>query len=255
MSQPNYIEFSHPKLVSIYNSVNGIDEYRDFYIQLAKQLNANTIIDIGCGSGLLTCPLAEQDYTMIGIEPSKEMLELAKNSKCGDTVKWLHGTAKNLPKLDADMAIMTGHVAQFHLTDSDWQLALQSIHSSLKRGGYLAFESRNPDVQPWFNNKQHIDWPTKSSPRIVNHPTEGEVHWWMNMLEVKDNTTLYEIHYLFLNTNEELVSVNKLRFRSKKEITDSLEETGFKVDTVYGNWDFSLADEISPEFIFVASAV
>ena len=41
---------------------------------------------------------------------------------------------------------MTGHVAQFFLTDEHWRAALTALHAALRPGGRLAFESRNPDA-------------------------------------------------------------------------------------------------------------
>ncbi|TSC68775.1 MAG: type 11 methyltransferase [Parcubacteria group bacterium Gr01-1014_56] len=68
--KPDYSEFSDPRLVAIYDTVNPIESYQAFYLTLAKRLSASTIIDLGCGSGLLTCELAKQGHHMIGVEPS-----------------------------------------------------------------------------------------------------------------------------------------------------------------------------------------
>lgn len=251
-SKPDYIEFSDPRLVAIYNTVNAINGYRDFYIELAKKLSAKTIIDVGCGSGLLTCELAKHGHQMIGIEPSKEMLNLAKQSECGNEVEWIQGDALSLNEFNVDLTIMTGHVAQFYVDDDYWEKALESINRSLKPGGYLAFESRNPAMQPWARNSQHIDWPSKDSPREVTDSIFGNIKWWMQLLEVKGEKVLYENHYLFKNSGEEFVSINELKFRTKEEVTQSLEKAGFTMENIYGDWDSSPVNTESPEFIFVA---
>jgi len=51
---------------------------------------------------------------------------------------------------------------------------------------------------------------------------------------------------------EEIVSVNELMFRSQHEIAEALSNTGFEIETIYGNWDGSPVDPNSPEMIFVA---
>lgn len=192
---------------------------------------------------------------MIGMEPSKEMLNLARQSACGQQVKWIKGDALKLIEFKADMAIMTGHVAQFYVDDEYWYSALKYIHKAIRHGGYFVFESRNPDVQPWTNNPAHIDWPSQTSPRKVIDPVVGEIKWWMHLLQVRGERVLYENHYLFTNSGEELISVNELRFRTREEITQSLINAGFSVDTVYGNWDSSLASQESLEFIFIAKKI
>jgi predicted RNA methylase len=52
---PTFSEFSDPRLVAIYDTVNPIAEYETFYLDLAAKLSASSIIDFGCGTGLLTC--------------------------------------------------------------------------------------------------------------------------------------------------------------------------------------------------------
>lgn len=250
--QPNYSEFSDPLLVAIYNTVCPLDGYEKFYLDLAKKLSAKTIVDIGCGSGLLTCELAKQGHHMIGVEPAYAMLDLARQSTCGEQVSWISGDALSLGEFNADLAIMTGHVAQFYLEDEYWLKALKSIHKSLRPGGYLAFESRNPAIQPWINNKGHIDWPSKLSPRTVNDPKEGEIKWWVELLEVRGEQVFTEIHYQFSKTGKELISVNELRYRTQEEISQSLEDAGFSVENVFGNWDKAPVSLESPEFIFIA---
>ncbi|MDQ3182095.1 MAG: class I SAM-dependent methyltransferase [Actinomycetota bacterium] len=93
---PNFSEFSDPRLVAIYDTVNPIAEYETFYLDLAAKLSASTIVDIGCGTGLLTCELAQRGHRLIGVEPSNLMLALARRRPCGDQVEWIEGDALRL---------------------------------------------------------------------------------------------------------------------------------------------------------------
>lgn len=253
-TKPDYNEFYDPRLVAIYNTVCPLDGYERFYLELAKKLSATTVIDVGCGSGLLTCELAKQGHKMIGVEPSKLMLEVARKSPCGDQVRWIEGDALSLEDFNADLAIMTGHVAQFHLEDTYWLKALKSIHHALRPGGYVAFESRNPAVQPWINKNQeeNKDWYAPGFRKKLTDPVKGPIEVWQEIKNIEDNKVTTNIHYLFTKTGEELLSTNTLIFRSREEITQNLVNAGFSVDHVYGNWDWSIAKAESPEMIFVA---
>ena len=244
--KPTYSEFSDPRLVAIYNTVNSIDEYKKFYLELASKLSASSIIDVGCGSGLLTCELVNAGHQLIGVEPSSAMLGLARKSSCGEQVQWIEGGVEKLVGFQADLAIMTGHVAQFFLDDTGWQTALSSIHRTLRPGGHLAFESRNRNVQPF------PDWPTETSHQKLQEPTVGQIEWWHELLEIKDARVKYEIHYLFRQSGEELVSLCELRFRTQEELSRSLSSAGFSVQSTFGDWDSSPVSENSPEMIFVA---
>ena len=253
-TKSNYAEFSDPRLVAIYNTVCSLDGYEKFYIDLAKKINAKTIVDIGCGTGLLTLELAKRDYDMIGVEPSNLMLDVARRSLYGEKVNWIQGDALSLGECEADLAIMTGHVAQFYLEDGYWNKALSSIHLALRSGGYIAFESRNPNVQPWINKKtkNHDDWYSPNYRRKVTDPIAGSLEVWSEIVQIKNRNVTTDIHYLFNKTGEELLSRNELIFRSREEITESLEKAGFSLENVYGDWDGSLATSESSEMIFVA---
>jgi 2-polyprenyl-3-methyl-5-hydroxy-6-metoxy-1,4-benzoquinol methylase len=90
-----YSEFSSPRLVEIYNTVNPVGGHKDFFLNMASVLSAESIIDLGCGSDLLSCELSEAGHQVIGVEPSASMLELARNSLCSDQVEWINGVPEN----------------------------------------------------------------------------------------------------------------------------------------------------------------
>jgi SAM-dependent methyltransferase len=251
-TKQNYAEFYDPRLVAVYNTVCPLDGYEQFYLKLAEELSATTIIDIGCGTGLLTCELAKHGYYMIGIEPAKLMLDAARKSPCSSQVTWLEGDALSLGEHNADLALMTGHVAQFHLDDEYWLEALTCIYRALRPGGHLAFESRNTAVQPWVNHQEHRDWHAAASPLKVTDPIEGSLEVWSEPVRINGERVTFKGHYLFERTGEELISMGELIFRTKQALTLSVEAAGFFVDTVYGFWDWSLATSESPEFIIIA---
>ncbi len=64
----------------------------------------------------------------------------------------------------------------------------------------------------------------------------------------------YDIHYLFARSGEELVSHTELRFRTRAELSRSLSDAGFSVESVFGDWDSRPADAASRELIFVAAS-
>jgi hypothetical protein len=75
---------------------------------------------------------------------------------------------------------------------------------------------------------------------------------WSEIIDIKDRKVTTDIHYLFTKTGEELLSRNELIFRSREEITQSLEKAGFSIENVYGDWDGTIATDKSPEMIFIA---
>jgi SAM-dependent methyltransferase len=140
---------------------------------------------------------------------------------------------------------MTGHVAQFFLTDESWRAALKSLRDALRPGGRLAFESRNPGAREWEG------W-TREVRRAADDPAEGRVEVWSEVHEVRGGIVSYANHYAFAATGEELVSPMKLRFRTRDELTQSLADTGFTLERMYGDWDRRPAGPTTRELIVVA---
>ena len=68
-------------LASVYDKFQEIDYERfiAFYEEIFKRYNIEPklILDLGCGTGNITIPMAEKGYDMIGIDLSVEMLEIA----------------------------------------------------------------------------------------------------------------------------------------------------------------------------------
>lgn len=247
------LQFNHPLIVSTYDTNNPIDDYGDFFLNFANDIDAKTIIDVGCGTGLLTCRLAEMGFNMIGVEPASPMLEIAKKNCCSSKVKWIHGLAKDLSNDEADIVIMTGHVAQFHLTDEDWSDALDGIFRSLRIGGFMIFESRNPSVHFWKPGKAQASWQSsKENPNITSDKVYGEIRSWIEFVNFENNKLEYKIYYSFLEQNEIVVSHDILKFRTQKELSKSLQKKGFTIKNVYGFWSKIPVEKDSPELIFVA---
>jgi SAM-dependent methyltransferase len=246
MSLP--VEVSDARLVPIYDALNEYspDSEPAFYSWLASEVNASSIVDLGCGTGLITCLLAESGYEMIGIDPAPAMIEIAKRRDTENRVRWIVGDAAAVPAGECDLAIMTGHVAQFFLTDQEWIAALGALKGCLRAGGSLAFESRDPEAREWER------W--GSSSRVVEHPTAGEVEQWSEVQGEVDGIVSFSNHYVFRRTGEEVVSAGQLRFRSLSELSASLVSVDLHIDQLYGDWDRSPMGDATTEMIVVASA-
>src|SRR4051794_9200939 len=106
------LHYVDPRLVELYDSANPRGADTDFYIQLAADLNARTILDLGCGTGLLTRELAVGDRHVIGVAPAPAMLAVARRHPGAERVRWIEGDSGAMGRPDADLVIMTGNVAQ-----------------------------------------------------------------------------------------------------------------------------------------------
>lgn len=240
------LQFTNLLLVSAYDAMNSFGEDGDFWVREVEKLSPKTIIDLGCGTGLLTCELARRGYQMIGIEPAGAMLDIARTKSDAEKVEWIEGGYEKFEGLKADMVLMTSHVAQFFLKDIEWEEMLTAAHNALTPGGHIVFDSRTPIFPPYQT------WPTEESPRRVEDSTHGPIDWYYKLLGIENNKVRYQLHFHFINSDEHITSTDELMFRSQEELTKSLGNAGFEVESVYGDWDGSPATPESEEMIFIA---
>ncbi len=241
-------EFTDPRMAAVYDALGPDRADTDFYLELAAELAAASVADIGCGTGLLACELARRGHTVTGVDPAPAMLEVARRRPGAGLVCWIEGEASALGSGRADLAIMSGHVAQVIADDERWHATLDATREALRPGGRVAFESRDPAARGWEA------WTRRDSLRTAGDGAGGEFEWWYEVTEVAGGGARVrcEVHYRFPATGEELVSENELRFRTRTELTQALTRAGFTVERVFGDWERRPPGPGRPELIFVA---
>lgn len=248
--------YTDPRLVALYDVLNPFAADTAFYLSLAD--GAAHVVDLGCGTGLLACEMAKRGVRVTGIDPSPEMLRVARARPEGDRVTWIEGDAGALPFVGgpADLLVMTGHVVQVLLDDAALLAALQAARRVLRPGGRIAFESRHPAARAWE------DWTPERSMKRIEAPGGGTVEVWQERQAQPDSATTgrvaFTTHYRFLSATggtdaaETLSARSELRFRTADALTDLLKRAGFAHIDWYGDWTRAPLDETSRELIAVA---
>lgn len=234
-----------PRLVALYDGANPRGADTEFYLRLAADIGARRILDLGCGTGLQTRALALPGREVTGIDPSAAMLSWARQQLGADRVTWVEGASSALGTPAADLAVMTGNVAQVFLDDREWTVALRHLHAALREGGTLAFESRQPEARAWEG------WHREATFERLD-TADGPLECWVDGVSVDEGRVQFVAHTVFTTTGEEIIAQSTLRFRSQQELTKSLQEAGFTVQHVYGGWNREDVTPRNPLLIFVA---
>ncbi|MEO5665859.1 MAG: methyltransferase domain-containing protein, partial [Nocardioides sp.] len=109
--------FADPRQAVLYDAFDDERADLDSYVAIAEEMSADQVIDIGCGTGSLAVRLAGLGKSVIGVDPAGASLDVARAKPGAAAVTWIHGDATTLPDLAADLATMTGNVAQVFLAD------------------------------------------------------------------------------------------------------------------------------------------
>jgi SAM-dependent methyltransferase len=245
-----FAEYSDPRLVAVYDTVCPFGVDTAFWLDLAGDRGPATVVDVGCGTGALTCELAARGHDVTGLEPSAAMLAVARTRPGHEDVRWIEGDASRLEVHDADLALMTSHVAQVIVDDDVWRMTLHAVAGALRPGGRLAFDSRDPRARWWAAGNAY------DARRRFPHPESGWFETWQVISDVRDGLVDYELHYRFGDGDgdgDELVSHNQLRFRTRDELTAALADVGLPVTQVYGDWDRRPVGAATPELLVVAT--
>lgn len=121
-----------------------VDEYRDRVVELAvPYLNSQSnVLEIGCGSGLISFSIAPVVRRFVGLDPSKMMLEMnrAKSAELQlEHSEWLEGYALQLEGMETssfDLILMASTV-QFFPGYFYFEQVIREAMRCLKPGGAL----------------------------------------------------------------------------------------------------------------------
>jgi SAM-dependent methyltransferase len=231
-------------LVELYDLDNPGGEDHAYFRALADEIDARAIVDLGCGTGLLTRSLARPGRTVIGIDPSRTMLAHARRRPGAESVTWIHGDASALaPTAAVDLALCAGN-AIMHVGPAELPSTLAAVAAALRPGGVLSGETRNPAYREWERWTREATYGERVTPA-------GHLREWLDVTEVREGRVVFDAHNVFPD-GEDRVYTSVLYFRSAEEFERDLEAAGFTDVTWAGDWHGAPVGENSPILVLRA---
>ena len=194
--------------------------------------NAQSILDMGCGTGKHAELLCNKGYTVHGIDLSSDMLEIAEERRKGkrDKLNFTHSSIQELNLGEKfDVVVSLFHVMSYQNTNGELLDALKVTKSHLKDGGVFIFDF-------WYGPAVLTDLPTNRVKRLENdfikvtRIAEPILHAKENVVDVNYDVFIEDCHSNAIVEKREL---HKMRYFFDAELEAMCKMIGFSIEKKY----------------------
>ena len=208
------------------------------------------ILEIGCGIGRYTIPLAEHGIDLTAIDLSAPSLAYARQ-KAGDlSVRWVEADMRDFHlKQRYGFVFARGGVFDFLLTRQDQEAMMACVREHLVDDGQFMFDVCHLPLSQMVTELDEKEWFT------VTHPNGREIY--VSGKDIYDYTLQIRIQICYERWDTptgELVRPPwelALRYSFPQEIETLLYYNGFKIGDRYAEYDGSPAAAEHPPEVFI----
>jgi cyclopropane fatty-acyl-phospholipid synthase-like methyltransferase len=141
----------------------------DKILELATRAGLTTkgrAVEIGCGLGRITRPLASQFETVIGVDISSEMLAQARSMSNRPNIVYAEASYQSHLPTAADQADLVVAWTVFrHVSEEVFVRYLVDAFRALRPGGFIVFESQVRDGTTIVRSRSHRPFPEREYAR------------------------------------------------------------------------------------------
>lgn len=205
--------------------------------------NAQTVLELGCGTGSLTRLLAKK-YDVCALDISDEMLDVARQKllKQGISARLIQGDMRNISlhkKVDAVVCACDG--INYLKTSECVMQAFLSVFNNLNDGGKFIFDISSPNKLIAYDNV------------LYSEDSDEATYIWRNKVE-KDLLTM-DITFFVPEDDINYTRFDEThvqRMHREEEIVAWLKEAGFKVVSVTDDYSDNPVNEQTGRITFIA---
>ena len=210
-----------------------------FWMEMAAR-HGDPILELGCGTGRILMPIAQEGYQVFGLDNDYSMLEVLKKNP-------LLNTMGQLNVIQADAA--TFHIAiQFELVimpcntfstfnEKERREILNQVSAHMATGGAFVASITNPELL--LSLSHHRD---AEIDEIIQHPVTGHPVQVVNSWERKGYIFEVNWHYDHLLPDgivERVTLQVNHHIVNKDKYNAEFSNAGLSLSCVYGGYDFS----------------
>jgi len=232
----------------------------DFYVSEAQSAQP-PVLELACGTGRVTLPIAQAGVPIVGVDSSVRMLSKAreKGARLGDlAVRWEQGDMRDF-QLEERFGLAFCPARSFlHLLNPDDQVqALTNVREHLRPGGKFILNFFVPNLRTIAEHSTSVQTMLKFH-RELSDPVTGTrfLVWESRRYDVHLQRIHEQFRYEQLD-DEGFVIATRYRTMTlcyiwPREMEHLLARCGFEIEAVYGGFDRRPLDAKSSEQIWLA---
>lgn len=234
---------------NIYDGMNTNLADLQFYKRWLPKHKNSRILELCCGTGRLTLPIAQAGYAISGVDNTTSMLDAAKEkaSKVGLEVEFINADIRTLELPTKYDLIFIPFNSIHHLyKNEDLFKAFDVVKKHLTEGGLFLLDCFNPNIQFIVESE-------KEQKEIAEYITDDgrEILIKQKMrFENKTQINRIEWHY-YINGKFDSIQNLDMRLFFPQELDSYLLWSGFKIIQKFGSFNEEKFNDSSEKQIFV----
>ena len=205
------------------------------------------MLDLGCGTGGFTREFAKKGISMICVEPSIDMLSIAKAKDSIGDILYLCQSGQEMDLYGTVDGVVCCMDTVNHITDKrDLKAVFSKVSLFLEKDRLFIF-----DVNTLYKQKKIL------GDNTFVYETDFVTCVWQNFYDSKRACTDMKLDFFTLNGElyEKSTEYITERVYSKKELSDMLNNAGLKLEAVLGENSFSPPTKTSQRNIYITRKI
>ncbi len=200
----------------------------DFIVQVLNLPAGSKILDLACGYGRHTIPLAKMEYDMTGLDYTEKFIQMAEERAKSENVQieFLVGDMRKIPFENHFAGVVSFFTSFGFFSDEENFEVLKGVSNSLKKEGKFLLDIINRDFV--VKNFRAKDWDRLEDGTLVLEE---------NILDLMTNRT--KNYRTIIDKKGERTISFELRLYTLQELVSLLEKVDLKVIQTYGKKDKS----------------
>ena len=218
-----------------------------FYLEEAQKAGS-PVLELGCGTGRITIPIAESGLDVVGLDRAPAMLSIAKAKIDGlgretqGRIELVEGDMRNFSLGQRfKVAIIPYRTFLHMLTPEDQQSALLYIREHLEEDGCLIFNIFDPRMDIIANYIGPPGVAMKKDLEFVHPDSQHRYIVWYSR-QYDHEHQIIDQYFIFEELDDEGKVISKtytpltLRYSYRYEMQYLLELCGYKIEALYGDF-------------------